>query len=208
METNGETRAIAGLEMKIVLANLTPAQLEKVSGLSTTLQRVWRRRGEIPARTGSQASFSARDAAAISVGVALNRYGISPAEAMDIGKRHAAIALRCALERGGACEVTGPRETVKHFVALFNGDDLSFLAELAGQQDSDLRRLLYSLDGEAPRLEDFVFTEIEELPSVSGYFVNLQAIGHRLLTVVGGPLFRIQLVTKDVNKLDFIKNMV
>ncbi|WP_132560122.1 hypothetical protein [Rhizobium sullae] len=198
---------IAGMEMEIVSITLTPAELENVSGLSTTLQRVWRRRGEIPERKSGHASFSVHDAASISIAVALNRFGHSPAESMAIGQKYAVAALRCAMAQGGACEVIGTRENVRKFSALFN-DDLSFVAALVGEQNSEFLRFLYSFDGEAPRLSDPYLEKIDELSNVSGYFVNLQAVGVRLLTVADRPLFKIRLGSKDVDKIALINNRI
>jgi hypothetical protein len=198
---------IAGVEREIVSITLTPAELENVSKLSTTLQRVWRRRGEIPERKSGHASFSVDDAASISIAVALNRFGHSPAESMEIGKKYAAVALRCALGHGGACEVTGNREDVREFSARFK-DDYSFVAALVGEQNSEPLRFLYSFDGEPPRLTDPELEPIDELSKVSGYFVNLEAIGIRLLTVADRPLFKIRLGSKDVDKFALIRNIV
>lgn len=189
--------------MELTSLKLSPAELEKVSGLGTTLQRVWRRRGELPERLGGHAAFSVHDAATISIAVVLNRFGYTPSEAMNVAQGYSSVVVRCALEYGGACEVTGTREDVKKFRTFF--DTTSFVGSLVGEERE--HRFLYAFDGEPPRLTEPGLENID-VSTASGYFVNLQAIGVRLLTVADRPLFKIRIGSKTVDKLDLIRNLI
>lgn len=207
MEINGAKIEVAGIKMVVSPISLTPAELETASGLSTTLQRVWRRRGEIPQRTSGHATFSPQDVASIAIAVALNKFGYTPSEAMQFGNAYHSVVMRCALERGGACEVIGTREGLRKFRTQFD-EDLSFLAALVGQRNLDNAWLLCSLDGEAPRLTNRGFGNFDTLPNTFGYFVNLQAIGGHLLDVAARPLLKIQLDSEGGGKAGLIRNII
>ncbi|MDZ4760075.1 MAG: hypothetical protein SGJ21_03265 [Alphaproteobacteria bacterium] len=67
------------------LASFTPAELEKISGLSTTNQRAWRSRGYLPASDG-HARYDPFDAAELMVMSSLADRGVGPVHSGEIAQ--------------------------------------------------------------------------------------------------------------------------
>ncbi|RUV04138.1 hypothetical protein EOB36_03660 [Mesorhizobium sp. M6A.T.Cr.TU.017.01.1.1] len=177
---------------KISLATLSPSELEAASGLSTELQRVWRRRGQLSDRQGTHARFTAQEAAAVAVAVALTKQGFMPGDAVVMGKTHAALVLRLALLRGGMCEVIGSKDGVKEFRAIFD-NDVKMVATLVGDETQEPLRFLFSLDNELPVLSDPELDQIDIGNHLTGYFINLDKIAFNIIRALDRPLLSVEL---------------
>ena len=100
----------------------TPGELERISGLSTDMQRVWRRRRQLPSLKAGHARFTVPEVIEITIRTALSRAGIPPGEtAIDLASATKAAMFHAVYCHGGV-EVIGPASEVNHFLRLFNED--------------------------------------------------------------------------------------
>ncbi|MER9133966.1 hypothetical protein [Mesorhizobium sp. M0768] len=191
----------------ITPTTLSPAELEDASGLSTELQRVWRRRGQLSDRQGTHARFTAQEAAAVAVAVALTKQGFMPGNAVVMGKTHAALVLRLALLRGGMCEVIGSRDGVKQFRAIFD-NDVKMIAKLVDDETQEPLRFLFSLDNEPPVLGDPEFDQLDIDNHLTGYFINLDKIAFNIVRALDRPLLSVELNDEGVGSERKIRSIV
>ncbi|WP_324261558.1 hypothetical protein U4960_15780 [Altererythrobacter sp. H2] len=108
----------------IEFAVYTPGDLERVSGLSGEMQRVWRRRGHLPSPDSGHARFTGLEVLEITIRTALSKAGIPPSETeIDLTSATKA-AMYYAVFSHGAVEVIGPTSKVDHFLNVFeeNGE--------------------------------------------------------------------------------------
>lgn len=82
--------------MKIVLTLFTPADAERIAGVSVDLQRDWRRRGYLEKQEG-HARFSVFDLAQMLVLKTLSERGIGPDRAKDVAETAATEVAIAAL---------------------------------------------------------------------------------------------------------------
>lgn len=106
----------------------TPGDLERVSGLSGEMQRVWRRRGHLPSPDSGHARFTGFEVLEITIRTALSRAGIPPGENVIDLSCAAKAAMYYAVYCHGAVEVIGPTSKVDHFLHVF--EDRGELGEL------------------------------------------------------------------------------
>lgn len=177
--------------MSVKQAHFTPSELAAITGLSPEMQRVWRRRGQLPEGVGSPARFNATDAAELIVRYQLSRYGVSPSESADAGKRAAPLVLWFALlDADGACEVIGSEADVLSFLERFQeGHDLA--AGLAGA--ATRARYVWRADGDELEFVSDLQDAGEAGEFLSGFFIDLSHAGTRLAAVAGRPLMTVEL---------------
>lgn len=177
---------------------LTPAELEEVTGLTPEMQRVWRSRGHLEKLTGTQARYTVRDAAQILIGYELSRWGLSPGRSMEIALKFASQVIQFALlNADGTCEVQGEKKDVEKFEKIFtNLRDSSLVDYLSGNEGNELVRCLVSWDHSEPEGSD----QLPELEVVNGS-ISIQVLdivqaGIRLAERVGRPLVKIEIGRK------------
>lgn len=131
-------------EAAIELAVYTPADLERISGLRTDMQRVWRRRGQLPALEAGHARFSIQEVVEITFRYAMSKIGIPPSELkLDLVEATRAAKLHAVFAHGG-CEVIGPPEEVDAFIRDFAEDGGEFAISLVeGREASSLKSSTY-----------------------------------------------------------------
>lgn len=172
----------------LTLNAVTPAETERASGLSVDLQRVWRRRGQLPDRVGPHARFDIFALAGVMVRYALTRRGVSPGDSLEIGAAAAPSVVWCALMHAdGVCEVRGAVEDVDAFEAAYF-EDAALIDRLAGVSQHDAGRYLVAFDDEVPVLENEPGRAIEASGAETSYVVSLEVLGARLAERVGKPL--------------------
>jgi hypothetical protein len=167
----------------------SPGELEAATGLTADMQRVWRRRGHLPARDGGRASFDAREAAAIAVRLELARFGIPPSDTLDVGDKAAGTVLHSALlSRSQTAELRGPIADVARVAALLAVDDA--LADSITASNSGGRYLWAS---SLSRLEfvDDIATIISQERFAGITLLDLTVIGVHLADRASKPLFLI-----------------
>lgn len=156
----------------------TPGELERISGLSGEMQRVWRRRGHIATTDHGHARFSVTDVLGITLRTALSRAGISPGETeIDLSSATKA-AMFHAVFCHGAVEVIGPELMVDDFLHVFreDGGDLgSFL--VGNPPTSPFFVLNDQLESRIVDNTDKLVIDSEELNLV----YNLKRLGERLI---------------------------
>lgn len=179
-------------DLTITLTEVTPAETERASGLSVDLQRVWRRRGQLPDRAGPHARFDIFALAAVMVRYALTQRGVSPGDSLQIGVAAAPSVVWCALMYAdGVCEVRGSPDNVDAFEAAYFEDD-ALINRLAGTAPSDVGRYMIAFDDEDPILENDPGAAIEASGAETSYVVSLDVLGSRLAERVGKPLLVVQ----------------
>ena len=180
-------------DLSISLVEFTPAEIGRASGLSVDLQRVWRRRGQLPDRQGHHARFNVFDVASIMVRYALSRRGVTPTDSIDLGTLAAPSVVWCALMHAdGVCEVRGEPGVVEEFEAAYF-EDATLINRLAGVSQGDVYRYLVAFDGESPVLDNDIGLMIEGAGAESGFFISLDILGMRLVDRIGKPLMVVQI---------------
>lgn len=99
-----------------------PGELERISGLSADMQRVWRRRGQLPYRGSGHARFTIAEVVEITLRVSLSRTGVPPGESVPDLSEAASAAMHHSIFCHGAVEVIGPAGDVEHFSRMFDED--------------------------------------------------------------------------------------
>lgn len=172
---------------RVAFNAFSPGELEIATGLTADLQRVWRRRGHLPARDGGRASFDAREAAAIAVRLELARFGVSPSDTTSIGDDAAGTVLHSALlSRSRAAEVRGLFSEVARVAASFDDDD-----RLAGAVTgaSGGGRYLWASSPSHLEFVDDIASMISEERFSAMLLLDLTVVGVRLADRAPKPLF-------------------
>lgn len=172
-------------------AKFTPSELAEMTGLSAEMQRVWRRRKQLPEGEGNPTRFSAFEAAEVIVRYELSRYGVSPGASAELGKQAAPLVLWFALiNADGACEVIGHDPDVSNFLREFEHQRHLAMA-LAGV--ATLYRYVWRADGDNVGL----VSDLQDVGApgevLSGFFIDLSHAGTRLAEVAGRPLMTVEL---------------
>jgi len=175
---------------RVGLNDFSPGDVAAMTGLSTDLQRVWRRRGHLPARSESRASFDARDVAAIAVRHELARMGFSPPDTVEIGIKAAPLVLFYALLSGdGAADLRGGLKRLAEIAERFAQDEK--VAKSISGVDHPYRYLWSS----SPPMIEFVDDACAMLSAdrFSAMLVlDLAVIGHQLVANSPKALFTIE----------------
>jgi hypothetical protein len=171
---------------------VTPAEIERITGLGVETQRVWRRRGYLPGGATGHARFDIFDIAAIMVRHELSKRGMALSESLAYGAVAAPMVVWSTLMYGaGVCEVVGEAPAVDQFEHDYHFDT-KVICPIAGVEVSETRRYLLVLGDDPPALEDSLSEVIEASAAQSGYFVNLDELGRRLGERAGRPLLTVE----------------
>jgi hypothetical protein len=180
-------------QAEISFAQFGPGELERITGFPQHLQRLWRRRGHLSAKTPhARSHFSAVEVAELFVRYLLAVYCVSPTESRAIGEKAGPMVLWAALLCcDGACEVLGEREDVERLINAFAHDD-GLASSLAGFE-GEFTQFLWSGDGSS-----FEFTKESEpvfasFPHYSYVFLDLEWMGTTLGQRAGKPLVTVRL---------------
>ena len=162
----------------ILQAVYTPGELEQISGLGADMQRVWRRRGQLPSRGSGHARFTIAEVVEITLRVALGKAGVPPGDLVPNLAGAASAAMHHAIFCHGAVEVIGPAVEVEQFLRIFEEDQGDLGSNLIG----DPLRSAYLVlnDRREARIVDEpgeIVAEDEELNLV----FNLALVGARLV---------------------------
>lgn len=188
MKVAAITAGLAPADM--AFGQFSPKELAKISGLPSALQRVWRKRGYLPAQSGTSI-FTSLQVAEYAVRYSLGRYGLSPSETAAISSTAARTVLWYALlNHYGACEVRGELPDIEQFLSKFSADHQ--LAEaLSGA--SAAQRFIVSTDGATPRLSDEDVKPADPGVHIAYLVVDLGAIAAKLTREAGKPLIIVNL---------------
>jgi len=165
--------------------------MAEITGLSPEMQRVWRRRDQLPEGEGSPARFTGGEAAEVMIRYELSRFGVPPSESADIGKKAAAMVMWFALlGADGACEVLGNESDVDQFLNEFEQSH-ALAADLAGA--TTLSRYVWRAGGDEV---DFI-SDLQDVALfgdfLSGFFIDLAHAGTRLAEAAGRPLLTVEI---------------
>lgn len=168
----------------------SPAELAVLSGLNAEMQRVWRRRDQLPG-TGNPTRFTSLEAAEVLVRHRLSLFGVTPGQSQEIGQRAAPLAVYFSLlDADGACEVLGQKDDVDRILDDHdNGDRLA--RWITGVEE--INRFLWRADdGDLDLVADI---QDITLPGehITAFFIDLMAAGSRLGETAGRPLVTVQL---------------
>jgi hypothetical protein len=178
---------------RVAINQFSPGELAQATGLTTDLQRVWRRRGHLPERGEGYASFDSVDVAAIAVRYELSKMGVAPGDTARVGEDIARLVLYFALLSDDcAASVRGGLARLATINARFQQDD-----ELAQRISGVCTRHRYLWSAELPSLhldDDIVpLLSNEQYPAM--LLLDLVVIGMRLAENSTKPLFLIDLKT-------------
>lgn len=110
----------------------TPGELERISGLSADMQRVWRRRGQLPFHGSGHARFTIAEVVEITLRTSLSKVGVPPGESVPGLSKAAAAAMFHAAFCHGGVEVIGPTAEVEEFLHIFENDGGQLCSFLVG----------------------------------------------------------------------------
>jgi hypothetical protein len=169
-------------KVEYVDAIFTPAEAEKITGVSHTLQRDWRRRGFLASFEG-WARFTSTDLAHMLVIQSLSAHGIGPSVsspyARTIAQRLAAWCLTIREAWSGELE------------EAFGSADVPPVREFSVLTTGPLRRfVMVSNTGFVTSADDLTrtFDAIDDNPWLSAVVLDLQAMGRELVHRAGRPL--------------------
>lgn len=179
---------------------ITPAELDAVTGLTPEMQRVWRSRGHLAKPQGSQARYRLLETAQILIGYELSKWGILPSTSMKIALRYGGSVVQHAVYNvGGSCEFVGESQDVDNCLKAFDREDIDgpLVRYIAGNEDNPLANYLVSEDNlpvqpcfELPRPGDL--TGIISLQSL-----DLHQAGIRLAERIGRPIVKVEVGKKS-----------
>ncbi|MDR6708373.1 hypothetical protein J2X73_002752 [Novosphingobium sp. 1748] len=176
---------------RVALNQFLPRELALATGLSTDLQRVWRRRGHLPEREEGFAHFNSVDVAAISVRYELSRMGVAPGDTARIGEEIARLVLYFALLSDDCvASVRGGLRRLTSMGAGYEEDD-ELAQRVSGVQDR--RRYLWSAQPPQMALADDITPLLSQEQYSAMLHLDLVVIGKRLAENSPKPLFLIDL---------------
>lgn len=183
-------RTATGVSYTYSFCELTPSQLAEATGLSPELQRVWRRRDQLPQTTGSPARFTSKDAAEVLVRYELSRNGFAPSETGALSAQIAPSVLWFALLMAdGACEIFGDEATVTEFLDDFDDSD-GIARHISGVET--LSRFAWRADGGTMEVTNDRRHMGEEGDHLSVFYLDLSTAGVLLANRVGRPLVAVE----------------
>ena len=176
---------------RVALNQFSPKEVAAATGLSTELQRVWRRRGHLPSCGEGRASFDSSEVAAIAVRHDLTRFGFAPPETIEIGRLAGPIVLYFSLlNSAGAANLRGELKRVAEISQRFAQDDQ--LARLIACVQRPRRFVFSTHPPELDFLDDAASTLSDErFPAM--LVLDLAVIGRRLVADNPKPLFLIDM---------------
>lgn len=176
---------------RVAFNQFSPSEVASITGLSTDLQRVWRRRGHLSACENARASFDASELAEIAVRYDLSRFGFAPPETTNIGKSAFPIVLYFALlTNTGAADLRGGFKRIAMTAKRFSNDD-EMARLISGVEDTP--RYLRSIDPPKLGLLHDACASLSEENSSAMLLVDLAIIGQRLVRNNPKPLFLIDI---------------
>ena len=157
-----------------------------MTGLTPDLQRVWRRRDQLPFYEVGANDFSISQVAEILVRYKLAVGGMPPSASKHAAKSAAPFVLWFAFATvDGACEVNGGTEDVERFIdGLRDGGDA--LDDLAGTVEASVVRYLVRTDGADPEFQQDAGDVLSAGGFVSIFVLDLAAAGEAMALAAGG----------------------
>ena len=171
-------------------AQFTPAEAERITGLSADMQRTWRKRGLLPLKEGVRSTFDALELASMRVRVKLAKQGFPPSKHDALSDKFARIVLWHALmDVHQACEVRGEDDDVAAFRKEFE-DGEAVISRLVDISVEHVHQFWVALDsGEAEFQSDLTeFLTGERQDSEVGFFIDFLQVGRRLGRKAGRAL--------------------
>ncbi|HTK34705.1 MAG TPA: hypothetical protein VL358_05380 [Caulobacteraceae bacterium] len=186
-------------------ARFSPKDVARITGLSQTMQRDWRRVGYLPAREGGWSSFSLGEIAAIGLRKVVADSKLGPGAADLIFGSEAAVAainsiVWWALEADDASAwITGSDAALKAEIEKHsNNDHFDLVSAVAGIATSERARLLIldpisgavTLVMQEPRAD-------EDAPFLSRITISLAYLGAQIAARAETPLALFTRLTND-----------
>lgn len=129
------------ISSKVTEGAFTPREVERMTGLSTAMQRDWRKRGFLSSLQGKHARFTADEVAALFIMKLLADGGLGPAVSHRLAQPAARALLMYGTDTFAALEVEGPAEAVDEYSKAYASDTAEW--EIAsGMKVEDLQRYL------------------------------------------------------------------
>lgn len=170
--------------------DFSPSELEAATGLGIDMQRVWRKRGHLPASTSTRASFDTREVLAIAVRYELSKLGVSPRFTEEAGANSvqvvlAGILLNC--QQGVAIRGT-IQQVAATTAAMANSETIAYQIS---QYDGWSRFLWTCSPPDFELIQDI--SHITDRSEIVGHvMIDLQALGIKLAKLTPKPFVIIQ----------------
>ena len=192
--TRKHTHAVIELERPTVtFTELSSTEVERMTEVSGSIQRVWRSRGFLPPLDGTRARFDVFDAAAIAIRYRLSLQGHVPSETREVGARYAAHVVYWAMmHTSGLCEFLAESAATLVAAERAFSEDEGLIAEIAGLDPEDAERFLIGTEKGAEILPTSDLTRMQEkLRTLSGMFIDLHLLAERFGLQAERPLITI-----------------
>lgn len=190
-------------------AKFKPGEVHKLTGMTPALQRLWKRRGQMPLGYGDPEPITARVVAEVYVRHQLALAGLPPSESADIAAKAAQIVLWFGLlSINGACAVMGPKHLVADFIDQFMNSH-HIATKLSGVTPERSFRYLYRFGGIGPfhfalGSDDIFNASTFTLLTV----LDLETMGNSLAIQAGRPLLTVEIPSDTVPRSMWERRLV
>lgn len=181
-------------DIEIVFRELAPQDIERSSGVSGELQRLWRSRGLLEKRVGTRTRYTAIDAAAFCLAMTLIAGGSTHNEAMSVARAYQRRVMQLAIHNvDGVVATKGTPDFVRWaHDELERDNNAEFACRLAGAEENLPIHVLVSVNGqpfepgsEAPDFDTIPGARITKV-------VTLVGIAYDFANRLGMPLITVQ----------------
>lgn len=170
----------------IVFNEFSPGELAQATGLGIDMQRVWRKRGHLPAKSGTRASFTVQELMEIAIRYELSKLGVSPRVTEDAARLGApSLLLGAFVNEKGPFVITGSLGGMSDLNRKLEALKTSFENLTGGDLDV---KFLVGTEEMGFHLVGDLLEQIKILDSVGAVFVNLPALANKIVRSSPKPL--------------------
>lgn len=163
----------------ISFSEFSPSELAKATGLGADMQRVWRKRGHLPEKSGTRATFSCEEVLEIAIRYELSKLGVSPSVTDDAAKLGAPTLMLCTFfNERGALEIRGTFDGIAEISSKID-TVRAFFEDLTGGGFD--QRYLISFKVPEFILESRIENQFKNVEHTSAIVVDLHALASMLV---------------------------
>lgn len=168
----------------------SPSELAQATGLGADMQRVWRKRGHLPVKSGARASFSCKEVLEIAIRYELSKLGVSPSvteDAAELGTP--TLMLATFFNERGPLEVRGTLEGIGGISSKIERVRTFFEDLTGGVFD---QRYLISFKAPVFLLASSIEAEFKKVEHASAIIVDLHALANMLVRASPKPFVTVR----------------
>lgn len=171
-------------------AEFTSTEACNIVGMSPSLLRLWRSRGQVCGGGGKSGTFDVRELAELMIKYELSKFGVSPSDSGEVSCKAAQIILWFALlNSDGTCEAIGTEADTDRFIERFRNDE-SVAAMLTAEPEF-YQFIVKSSEGDLRFYKELTDELLAFNSTRSIYVVSLQKAARDLAIGARRPLFTV-----------------